>query len=106
MITALADDRKPWRTIAQDRPGTLTIVLLKRTFVLPWNQFLFAEGSDEELRLVFSTHDIILRGAQLSQLLADLSAQRVDLLREPGRADAFRPDFMPHIASISVEKVE
>lgn len=106
MTTELAASQKPWRMTAADRPAGLEIILLKRTFVLPWSQFLYAEGVDQEVRLAFSTHDIVVRGAQLRNLLADLSAQRVSMLEEPVRADRFPSGPTPRITSISVEKME
>jgi hypothetical protein len=84
----------------------LEVVLLKKTFVLPWSQFLFAEGGNEEIRLAFSTHDVVVTGSRLEKLLEDLSARRLNRLQEPGRAERFGPVFSPQIASISVQKVE
>jgi len=55
MSALSADSQKSWKTTPQERPPGLEIVLLKRTYVLPWNQFLYAEGGDEEIRLAF--HD-------------------------------------------------
>jgi hypothetical protein len=97
--------QKPWGMTVTDGPAGLEIILLKRTFVLPWSQFLYAEGGDEEVQIAFSTHDIIVRGAQLRKLLADLSAQRVSVLEEPVRAERFPSGAMPQITSISVQKV-
>jgi hypothetical protein len=79
---------------------------MKHTFVLPWSQFLYAEGGDDEVRLAFSTHDIVVNGSHLGSLLADLSAQRVSLLREPVRTEAFRYEAKSQITGISVRKVE
>jgi hypothetical protein len=44
--------------------SNLEVVLLKKTFVLPWSQFLFAEGGNEEIRLTFSTHDVVVMGSR------------------------------------------
>lgn len=90
----------------EHRPVGLEIILLKRTFVFPWSQFLYAEGDNEEIRLVFSTHDIVLKGSHLDSLFTDLSSQRVSLLREPFRAERFATGDMHTITSISVRKVE
>jgi hypothetical protein len=54
-------DRKPW-TINSHRPVALEIVLLKQTVVLSWNQFVFAEGDDDEISIAFASHDVIVRG--------------------------------------------
>ena len=86
--------------------SNLEVVLLKRTFVLPWSQFLFAEGGNEEIRLAFSTHDVVVTGSRLEKLLEDLSARRLSRLEEPGRADRFGSSFGLQIASILVQKVD
>jgi hypothetical protein len=84
----------------------LEIILLKRSFVIPWSQFLYAEGGEDEVRLAFSTHDILVTGNRLGALMKDLSSQRVSLLREPVRAERFGSDAGPQIINISVRKVE
>jgi hypothetical protein len=84
----------------------LEVVLLKRTFVLPWSQFLFAEGGNEEIRLAFSTHDVVVIGCRLDKLLEDLSARRLSRLQEPGKADRFGSSVGLQITSISVQKVD
>ena len=86
--------------------SNLEIVLLKRTFVMPWSQFLFAEGGNDEIRLAFSTHDIIVTGSRLGLLLEDLSAQKLSRLQEPARQERFASVTGPQITSISVQKVE
>src|SRR3990172_7863129 len=86
--------------------SNLEIVLLRQTFVLPWSQFLFAEGGNEEIRLAFSTHDVVVTGSRLDKLLEDLSARRLSRLQVPGRAERFSSITGPQIASVSVQKVE
>jgi hypothetical protein len=86
--------------------SNLEIVLLKQTFVLPWSQFLFAEGGNEEIRLAFSTHDVVVTGSRLEKLLEDLSARRLNRLQEPGRAESFSTFTGPQITSVSVQKVD
>jgi len=86
--------------------SNLEVVLLKKTFVLPWSQFLFAEGGNEVIRLAFSTHDVIVTGSRFEKLLEDLSARRLRRLQEPGRTDRFGSTLGPKIASISVQKVD
>jgi hypothetical protein len=73
---------------------------------LPWSQFLFAEGGDDEIRMAFSTHDVIVTGGRLDMLLPDVAAQRVMLLREPLRADIFASKSGLRITGIAVKKVE
>ena len=54
MSTVLADNPKAWKT-RQERPAALEIILLKRTYVLPWAQFLYAEGDNDEVRIALHT---------------------------------------------------
>jgi hypothetical protein len=84
----------------------LEVILLNRTYILPWNQFLYAEGGNDEIRLVFTTHDVVIRGTQLGQLLSEISSQRINRLREPSRADVFQSGSPRHITTISIEKSE
>ncbi len=86
--------------------SNLEVVLLKKTFVLPWSQFLFAEGGNEEIRLAFSTHDVVVTGSRLEKLLEDLSARRLSRLEAPDRADRFGFTVGHQIESISVQKVD
>jgi hypothetical protein len=70
MTTLSTDNQKSWKTTTQERPAALEIVLLKWTYVLPWSQFLYAEGGDDDIRLAFTTHDVLVKGGGLSSLLA------------------------------------
>ncbi len=95
-------------TIASSDSGNshLEIILLERTFVLPWSQFLFAVGGNDEIRLAFSTHDVVVTGRRLELILRDLSAQRLIRLQEPLRSERFGSISGPQINSISVQKME
>ena len=104
MISKLSDS-KTWIAREHDRPAGMEIHLLKRTLVLPWSQFLYADGDDEKISVTFATHGISICGSGLASLLTDLCAQRVSLLREPVRADRFASDPGPRITSILTQKV-
>jgi hypothetical protein len=106
MTTLSADNQKSWKTTTQERPSALEIVLLKCTYVLPWSQFLYAEGGDDDIRLAFTTHDVLVKGGGLSSLLADLAAQRIARLQQPTRADHFSNGAGPSIRELSVTHVE
>lgn len=88
------------------RPTGLEVILLKQTLVLPWTQFLYGEGGEDQVRLVFSTHDVVVSGNRLGPLLADVSAQRISRLREPTRTEKFTHEAGPQIAGILVRKLE
>ena len=92
--------------VEHSQTAGLQIRLVKETHVFPWSQFLFAEGSEDKIRLAFSTHDIVITGGRLDVLLPDVAAQRVKLLREPLRSDTFAGKSELTITGISVKKVE
>lgn len=107
MNAVSAGNSRPWTVAAsEDICLALEIVLLKRTVVLSWGQFVFAEGSDDEVRLAFASHDIIVRGRGLSALLADVSAQRITEIREPARADVFPGTAARFIREVEVRRVD
>ncbi len=58
-----AGETKPWITNLDGRVLGLEVILLKQVIVLPWNQFLYAECGDDEVRAVFTTHDVVAREA-------------------------------------------
>jgi hypothetical protein len=83
----------------------LEIALVKRTYVLPWHQFLYAEGGDDEVRAVFAMHVVIVKGGGLRALLADLAEQTVTVIREPTRADGFEGRADQFIRDVVVQQV-
>ena len=105
MSAVLADNPKSWKT-RQERPAALEVILLKRTYVLPWIQFLYAEGGDDEVHIAFVTHDVVVKGAGLLSLLSDVAAQRIAQLHEPGRSDQFENEGSPCVREITVMKIE
>jgi len=106
MNTASADSRKSWRVSLDDRSVALEIALLKRTYVLPWHQFLYAEGGDDEVHAVFAMHKVIVRGAGLTALLADLAAQKVTVIWEPRRVDRFESRGDRFIRELDVRELK
>ena len=106
MQSDMASEPKPWDS-QNGRTIALQVALLKRVHVFPWGQFLFAEGTGDEVRAAFATHDVIIKGSGLTALLDDLALQRVVVLREPARADKFAGGGQgPRIVEVSVRKAE
>ena len=99
-------ETKPWITNSNGRVPGLEVILLKQVIVLPWNQFLYAEGGDGEVRAVFTTHDVIAKGSGLAPLLSDLAAQQVTRLKEPPRAERFIHPTGTRITELYVRKAE
>jgi hypothetical protein len=89
-----------------DHPLALEVVLLKRTYVLPWSQFLYAEGDNDEIRLTFSTHDVLVKGSNLNSLIAALAVNGIAQLQEPARSDRMLAGTGPFIREISVIKID
>lgn len=99
---------RPW-TVAGDGDITsmaLEVVLLKRTIVLSWGQFVYAEGSDEEVRLAFASHDVIVRGSGLTPLLSDVCSHRVTAIHEPARPDRFPGSAVRFIREVEVRRID
>lgn len=104
-MNAVSVDRQR-KAIGTERQTGLEIVLLKRTYVFPWSQFLYAEGGDDEIRAVFTTHDLIVRGTALTGLLSDLAGQRIARLQEPARTERFDESSGPVVRQLIVERVK
>ena len=102
---ALADER-PWSVDTSARARGLQVILLKRLYSLPWSQFLYAEGTGEEVRAAFSTHDLVIKGSGLAPLLGDFAAQQIAILREPARTDRFGASDGPRITELQVRRVD
>ena len=98
-------DKKPW-AVDQGRVYGLRVVLPKRTYVLPWAQFLYAEGAPDSVRAVFSMHDVVVTGCGLDALLADVAAQVVTVLQQPPRSAQFAPASGPCVMSVEVRRIE
>ncbi len=89
-----------------DHPLALEVVLLKRTYILPWSQFLYAEGGNDEIRLTFSTYDVLVKGSNLDSLMAAIAANGMARLEEPTRPDRMLAGTDPFIREISVLKID
>jgi hypothetical protein len=106
MNTASVDSEQPWVNTTDVNSTSLKIVLLKKTLILHWGQFIYAEGSDDEVRIVFGTHDVIVQGAGLSALLPDISAQHVASIHEPARPDRFPGTAARFVREIEVRRID
>ena len=99
-------DKAPWVISAADKPPALEIVLLRQTVVLSWSQFVYAEGGDDEVRIAFASHDVVVKGAGLGPLLHAIAAHRVARIQESGRSEDFPGQVRPFIREIVVRKME
>lgn len=97
---------KPWSVDETSRVYGLQVILLQRIYVLPWSQFLYAEGTVEEVQAYFGTHVVVVRGKGLDALLADLATQQITVLRQPRRTDKFAVGNGPSVVEAEVKRVE
>jgi hypothetical protein len=105
-MNAASLDRAPWVISAAEQPPALEIVLLRQTVILSWNQFVFAEGGDDEVRIAFASHDVVVKGAGLDPLLRAIAAHRVARIQEIGRSAHFPGQAGRFIREIVVRKME
>jgi hypothetical protein len=105
-MNATSVDKTPWVISTGDRPPALEIVLLKQTLVSSWNQFVYAEGSDDEAHIAFANHDVVVRGAGLSSLLQAIGLNQVSSIREPVRSERFPAQFARFIREIEVRRID
>ena len=107
MVSESVGNEKGWTVERERRPYGLRVVLPKRTYVLPWAQFLYAEGAADTVRAVFSMHDVVVvTGCGLDALLADFAAQVVTVLQQPQRAEHFAPAPGPRVVALEVRRIE
>src|SRR6266699_868662 len=82
----------------------------ERSLLLPFDQFAFAElkteGKQQHLRMVFATHEVLIRGNALRRI--ETTMQRMELsflVVLPRNQRALIPDGQPVIHEIVVEEV-
>ena len=108
--TASASD---W-TLAKDEHKAVSLIVHQRrsSLVLPWFRFVYAQGDDSKLQLIFATHLVSINGEGLGPLLEAAAANRVLSVTEPTQNEAKfgvrGPNAGDHdsaaIHSITVEK--
>jgi hypothetical protein len=79
----------------------------EQSLLLPFDQFAFAElkrdGEDHRLRLVFATHEILLRGHSLRRMETAIQRWELSSLNAlPASQRALVPDGQPVILEITV----
>lgn len=104
MRSASVGSEVAWQ-VNERGPHALEVVLHQATYVLPWSQFLYAEGGEDEVRLVFATHDVMVKGSGLGALLTDVAAHKLAALVEPSSPDRFLGRSLPRVRALAVRKV-
>src|SRR5437867_13326463 len=83
----------------------------KRSLLLPFDQFAFAElkteGNQQHLRLVFATHEVSVRGNSLRRVETAMQRMELSLLTAlPGKQRSLVPDGQPVILEIVVTEIK
>jgi hypothetical protein len=105
-MASVDKNKAPWIISTADQPPALEIVLLRQTVIISWNQFVYAEGGDDEVRIAFASHDVAVKGAGLDPLVRAIAANRVSLIRESDRSERFRDPTGRFVREIVVRKIE
>lgn len=75
--------------------------------LLPHDQFAFAElkseGKEQQLRLVFATHEVLIRGHSLRRIETAMQRLELSLLATlPGHQRSLIPDGQPVVVELTV----
>jgi hypothetical protein len=105
-VSVASAGKASWIISSSEQPPALEIALLKHTLILSWNQFVYAEGGSDELRIAFASHDVVVKGAGLDALLAAIASNRVASIRESVRSERFPDPAGRFIREIVVRKIE
>jgi hypothetical protein len=81
-------------------------IVLRQTMIISWNQFVYAEGGADEVRIAFASHDAAVKGSGLGPLLRATAANRVSLIRESERSQRFPDPAGRFVREIVVRRIE
>jgi hypothetical protein len=73
---------------------------------LPWSQFLYAEGGNDEIHLAFSMHNVLVKGSNLDSLIAAIAANGIVRLEEATRSDRMLAGTGTFIREISIMRID
>ena len=105
-MNAISVDSPPWTISRDGRSPALEVVTAKQTVVLAWSQFVFAESSDDEIRIAFASHDVVVRGTGLSPLLQAITSQQAVSIRQSARHEVFPAQAARFIREIEVRRID
>jgi hypothetical protein len=89
-ISESAINSPDWQVAEEDahKPASLVVQLRRAAFLFPWFRFVYAEGDNVQVEIVFATHAVQIKGHGLAALLAALAGQRVIRVMEPSENEA------------------
>ena len=98
-----------WASDPQAR-GLRIEISAEQSLLLPFDQFAFAElksnGKEQELRLIFATHEVSVRGHALRRI--ETAMQRLELsflAALSGNQRSLIPDGQPVVLEIAVREI-
>lgn len=83
----------------------------EQSLLLPFDQFAFSAlksvGKEQQLRLVFATHEVLLRGHSLRRIETAMQRMELSLLTAlPGKQRSLVPDGQPVVLEIEVAEAK
>jgi hypothetical protein len=105
-VNVASAGKAPWIISSSEQPLALKIVSLKQTLILSWNQFVYADGGNDELRIAFASHDVVVKGTGLDDLLGAIASHRVASIHQSVRCDRFPGHGERFILEIVVRKID
>ena len=96
------------------KPSSLVVQLRRDVFTLPWFRFVYAQGDNSNVRIVFASHMVTVTGHGLAALLSAVATERLFRLVQPSENEArfavrgpnANQYSGPSITAITVEKFE
>jgi hypothetical protein len=91
--------------------GVKVEVLAERSLLLPFDQFAFgelkAEGKQQHLRLVFATHEVLIRGNALRRIETAMQRKELSFLAElPSSQRSLVADGQALVVEITVTEMQ
>lgn len=83
----------------------------EQSLLLPFDQFVFSElnseGDEQQLRLVFATHEVLVRGHALRRIETMMQRMELSFLAKlPGSYRSLIPEGQPEVLNIEVMVVK
>ncbi len=83
----------------------------ERSLLLPHDQFMFAEltgdGDDQNLKLVFATHEVLIRGCSLQRIEAGMQRMNLALVRKlPTHQRSLIEEGQPLVLEITLKEAK
>lgn len=82
-----------------------------RSLLLPHDQFMFAEltgdGDDQNLKLIFAAHDVLIRGRHLQRIATGMQRMELSLVTKlPSSQRSLITEGQPVVLEITVEEAK